>query len=225
MVDFRRKIAKRFSDNVRISRATIFGAADPRPISLVEDAETMFAGYVGPRYAQGGVVLLAINPGGGGDAYQRRTAQDEKLYPLLRKFKSATDTEALKRFEEINGVFPNMLRRWNVWRIVEPCLEAAGVTVDQAAYLNAVPYRTRGDAMPPIAARRRAWEQITGPTLDILDPRDIIALGKKAGDVLRGFYKGPVRQWVVPRTNGDRYVSEAADKVLKKIEEARGSAC
>ena len=34
----------------------------------------MFAGYVGPGYKPGvGLLLVAINPGGGGDAYRIQT--------------------------------------------------------------------------------------------------------------------------------------------------------
>ncbi|MGH8203401.1 MAG: hypothetical protein ACREST_02265, partial [Steroidobacteraceae bacterium] len=72
-------------------------AGNPFPFAscnLPIDTETMFAGYLGVAYAKGrGLLFLAINPGGGGDAYETRTTEDEIFYPLLVSFKSA----AMKR--------------------------------------------------------------------------------------------------------------------------------
>ena len=96
-------------------------------------------------------------------------------------------------------------------------LEAAGASLKQAAYLNAVPYRTRGDKMPPVHAQRTAWELVTAPSLDALQPRAIIALGKKAGSVLDRFYEGDAATYCVPRTIGDSHISEPAKRVLQNL--------
>lgn len=221
MTTFRNQICERFHANSRISRQTIFGVKDPVPLNLVDDARTMFAGAVGRNYQPGGVVLLAINPGGGGDAYVRRTVADETLYPLLQRFRDAGESAAVTdAFEEINSLFLPSLRSWNVWRIMQPCLEAAGVDLSQAAYMNAVPYRTRKDRTPSVAAKRAAWQMVTSPALDVLQPRMIIALGMKAGDVLKRFYSGPAKGLVVPRTIGDTYVSQGAEEVLARMRAA-----
>ena len=47
-----------------------------------------------------------------------------------------------------------------------------------------------------------------------MDPGAIVALGKKAGKVLERFYKGDGKIYVIPRTNGDRYLSPEGKQVL-----------
>lgn len=221
MSTFRNRVAEQFHRNTRVGRQSIFGLNDPIPLHLRDDANLMFAGAVGRAYGPGGVVLLAINPGGGGDAYTRRTSADAVLYPRLQRLRDARDQEqVVAAFEEINDLFPSMMRSWNVWRIVRPCLDALGGDLGRAAYLNAVPYRTREDRTPVVAAKRASWEAVTAPSIEVLNPGVIIALGLKAGDVLERFYRGPARTFIVPRTNGDTYISPAAEKVLAMIRSA-----
>lgn len=192
------------------------------PLNLQDDARTMFAGYVGAGYRQGGVVLLAVNPGGGGDAYQR-TAEDEVFYPLLKAFRDCAPEEAETLFGRINSEFASVLPRWNLWRILKPTLDAAGVGLDEVAYLNAVPYRTRENKVPKVHAKQAAWRMITGPTLDALRPGMLIALGNKAGDIMARLYSGPARTECVPRTNGDSYISDDAKLALKRIARLRNA--
>lgn len=211
-----------FRRNARVGRHEIFGSDDPIPLNLQEDARTMFAGYVGPGYRPGGVVLLAVNPGGGGDAYARRTPEDERFFPLLKAFRDCGEEEAEALFARINEEFASVLPRWNLWRILKPTLDAAGVGLSEVAYLNAVPYRTRGDAMPKAHARDAAWRLVTGPTLEALRPGLLVALGKKAGDIMARLHRGEARTECVPRTIGDSYVSDDAKAVLERIAASRG---
>ena len=206
-----------------VARADIFGTNDPIPKHLQDDAHTMFAGYVGPRYRPGGTVIMAVNPGGGGDAYVRRTAQDEIFFPLLQAYKSSSGDQAALAFERINGRFANsILPNWNLWRIFGPVLDAAGAELDDIAFLNAVPYRTRGDREPAAAARAAAWRLGAGPTRDVLRPRLVIALGKKVHHIIERHHKGPARVICVPRTIGDTYISAEAGEALEAIRRISG---
>lgn len=217
---FRETLARHFHGLVQISRNEIFGDADAAcaPINLPDDAATMFAGYVGDQYQPGrGLLLLAINPGGGRDAYTERTQEDEVFYPLLMEFKNSKNAEVSKGFERVNQSFVPIVKCWNLWRILGPTLLAAGRTVDEVAYMNVVPYRTRGDKMPPAAARKAAWDLIVGPTLGILDPAAVVTLGKKAGSVTEKLYAGKRHLFCVPRTIGDSWVSEEAHAVHKQM--------
>lgn len=180
----------------------------------------MFAGYVGADYRPGGTVLLAVNPGGGGDAYRTRSADDEVLFPLLQAFRDSDPDRAGPFFDVIASAFIDIVRRWNLWRILAPTLDATGAAIDSIAFLNAVPYRIRGDAMPRVTACAAAWEQITGPTLEFLEPGRIIALGKKAGGIMDRFYAGPADCFCIPRTIGDSYLSPAGNAVLDQIRAA-----
>ncbi len=79
-------LAIEFQRVAQIRRASLYGTEkDPQlPAHLVEDARVPFLGFCGPNYKPGGVVLLAINPGGGGDAYVSRTREDQVLIPLRK---------------------------------------------------------------------------------------------------------------------------------------------
>jgi hypothetical protein len=217
---FRNSLAQHFYVLVRVPREAIFREVEAqcRPINLPDDASTMFAGYVGKEYTPSkGVLLLAINPGGGGDSYTERTPEDEDFYPLLKRFKAVKPAEVSDAFEQINLAFVPIVKRWNLWRILEPTLAAAGKSIDQVAYMNVVPYRTRGDKMPPAAVRRAAWRELIEPTIELLHPRAIITLGKKAGSVVDALYTGGRHLYCVPRTIGDSWVSDAALEIHDRM--------
>ena len=54
-------------------------------------------------------------------------------------------------------------------------------------------------------------------SVDLLAPRAIIAMGKKAGGVVKRWYAGALPVYCVPRTNGDSYVSDAAKVVHEQM--------
>lgn len=215
----RMEIARHWQDCTRISRRELFGATAEKytPMHLPDDAATMFAGYMGADYKPGsGIVLLGKNPGGGGDAYQARTREDQEFYPLLMEFKTAEPSDVPGAFEQINKSFTRIITSWRIWNILGPTLDAAGVTVQEIAYMNVIPYRTRGDKMPPVAAQETAWKRIVEPSLDLLAPKAIVALGKSgSGAVVDRCYAGGLRVFCVPRVIGDRYVSREQREYLE----------
>ena len=219
----RQSLATHFRAMTSIERREIFDSADVeyRPINLPADSATMFAGYVGPLYKSGSCLFLAINPGGGGDAYVERTIEDERFYPLLHYFKASSADGVLAAFEAINDAFQSIVQRWNLWRILGPTCEATSRSIAQVAYLNVVPYRTRSDRLPPVAAQRVAWARIVAPTIRLLEPQVLIALGRKADKIIARMLSGSHTgaYYCVPRTIGDSYVSAEADKVLRRIRE------
>lgn len=212
----RLELALHFHALTRISREELFGAsaATCKPLNLPDDASTMFAGYVGSSYVPGsGLLLLAINPGGGGDAYTKRIPEDEVFYPLLAKFKHSDPANASAVFERINESFVGIVKGWNLWRILGPTLAAAGKNLDEVAYMNVVPYRTRQDKMPPVSTRQIAWSRIIVPTLALLQPRAVVTLGKKAGSIVQPLLDSGIVYYCVPRTIGDSYLSDEALEV------------
>jgi hypothetical protein len=218
-LEYRSKLASTARLLTAIPRAEIFGPAEPRsrPLNLQADAALMFPGYVGRLYRPGGAVLLAINPGGGKDGYKVRTWADDRFYPLMEAFHWCGEGALLERYEAMNAGWVTNMRIWNLRRIVEPVLEALGCDVEQVAFMNAVPYRTREDRLPSVYARREAWARVTDPLLQVLQPQVIIALGQKAGDVLDAHYRGTVRRFTVQRSNGDTYVTGKAQATLEQI--------
>ncbi len=174
-------------------------------------ARLPFIGYVGPDFRPGGFVLMAINPGGGN--FDRRTAEDNRLCPALHRLQNASTQETRGAFADLVQVYLDVVPTWNLWRIFSPILEALNTNIRAVAFLNVVPFRTKGDASPPVRAQRASWRKIVSPVLAVLAPSQIIALGKKAGSVIDRF--GSIDRVVtVPRTNGDTYVSQQARVIL-----------
>ncbi len=222
---FRSTLASEARRLVAISRADIFGAAEPqsRPRNLLADAALLFPGYVGPQYQCGEPVLLAINPGGGKDTYKVRTPADDNFYTMMEAFHWSTGDALLKRYEAMNSAWVANMRTWNLRRIIDPVLDALDCTMTRVAFLNAVPYRTREDRMPSAYARRQAWTLVTAPLLELLEPGVIVALGQKAGAVLEQHYVEATPTFTVQRSNGDQYLTPQATDMLAKIRSMRSA--
>jgi len=152
-------LAPAFHRASRITRAALYGTQNDSqlPLNLQSDARVPFLGFCGPGYRKGGVVLLAINPGGGGDAYSSRTPQDSKLIPLIETFVAATPSVVPSAFERMCASYSAQAQTWNLWRIMLPTLEACQSTADHVCYLNLFPYRTAKDARPSARALNVAW--------------------------------------------------------------------
>ena len=137
----------------------------------------MFAGCVGAYYRRNiDPLLIAINPGGGDDS--GLTPIDDIFCSLLRQFRNAAPEQVLECWERVNAASLPTFRTWNLWKIIKPTLEAVNRPFDHVAFVNAVPYRTRGNKMPPVRARTLAWDLLAEPTIDLPAPREIIALGR-----------------------------------------------
>lgn len=211
--------ADAFHKAASISRATLYGSQCDRqlPAHLQSDARVPFLGFCGPCYRSGGVVVLAINPGGGGDTYSTRTSQDSELIPLIERFVASSGAQLRPAFERMCASYAAQVQTWNLWRILQPTLQAACIRLEHSCYLNVFPYRTAKDALPAVSARQTAWREVISPLLTQLNPSIVIALGKKAGRIAQALHIEPPRLFVVPRTIGDTYISQDARAVLDAI--------
>lgn len=200
---------------VRLSRREIFGdAEDQLPIAEPADAQLPQIGFIGSGYRRGGTVLLGINPGGGGDAY-RRPPEDARLLPMISALR-----EGEPSLGEVQALFDHVavtMRRWNLWRIVAPVLDACGESQEKIAYLNWCPFRTRQDKMPRAGAMQRCLDTYLHPFMAELAPARIIALGKKVGAPLQRVRFGDADRVVIPRTIGDSYLSQDALIALEEL--------
>lgn len=211
-----------FQHAMNVPRSALYLAdSDPQmPRYLPNDARSPFLGFCGAKWTTGGILLLAINPGGGGDTYQNRTPQDTELIPLIQEFRSTPSSQAPEAFERMCNSYRRQVQAWNLWRILAPTLDACGCTIEEVCYLNIFPYRTAKDAKPAQLALRNAWTFVTKPLLDALQPGRIIALGKKAGDIAAKLHVSPPPLHIVPRTIGDTYISHEAQAVLDQLRNA-----
>lgn len=213
-------VAEAFQDAVRHSRENLYAPFPDKqlPLHLQEDARLPMVGFAGAKFKLGNPVLLAINPGGGTDNYRVRTAQDSELFSFIHEFCEARGRNILPAFERMAANYAKQAQEWNLWRIISPVLDSLCSNLDQVAFVNVFPYRTRNDAKPHAHPLRRAMAQGTVPLLQALRPQTLVCLGKKAGDAMASVTLPDVVMFVVPRTNGDRYLSTDAHIVLKSLQ-------
>ena len=171
-----------FSTAAKVTRSEVFGTDNDRwlPINNQDDAKLPFLGYVGANFRPGGIILMAINPGGGTDKYIR-TKEDERLCPKLKRLKSSTSKTAEIAVSRLFQSYIEIVPTWNLFRIINPVLEATNSDLSSIALLNLVPFRTRGDSKPIVRALNYSWHNIICPLLPGLKPSKIIALGIKCG--------------------------------------------
>jgi len=215
-------IVETFHQTSALNRADLFEDSRLDPVQALQDAATAASGWVGSAWQPGSTVLVGINPGGGGDTY-RRNSNDDELYGLLRGFRDATgERQRAEAFATLSNAWINIQRGHNIWRLIEPLLEALGKRTDEVAFLNILPFRTRQDAPAPIAVLKKAWEKATFPQIEALAPRRIIALGKKAHNVLVRLVpeNGP-ELVLLKRTIGDSYLAPEAKAILEELRVSR----
>ena len=137
-------------------------------------------GYVGSNYLQHRVLLLGINPGNG--PRRCRSPEDEIVMPALATFVTEQTPEA---FAEAQRAYKSVCQGWAVWgRQCNELLVAAGLGPEDVAFSNALPWRTNSkSAFSPFVAAQAAALYVQ-PVVDELAPRIIVALGKKAGQML-----------------------------------------
>jgi hypothetical protein len=216
------QIVDTFHRTARLNREAIFPDTKLMPITQTVDAGTAAPGWVGKSWQpDGGTLLMAINPGGGGDAY-RLNSTDERLYGLFRAFKAAPPDERGEALTELSNAWIGIQKTHNIYRLVQPILEALDTGSEDMAFLNVLPFRTRGDAPAGSAVLRRAWDVATSHQVAALRPRRIIALGRKAFDALTAV--GATKAYDViylKRAIGDSHVTPEAQAAIASLRNSR----
>lgn len=211
----------------KISRREIFGTddSDTFPEVCQTDARIMTPGYIGRRYKVGGTALVGINPAGGTSAYERHP-KDAELYSVSKALRDAANPkELVETFETLTTVYIDAIQDWPMWRIINPCLDAIQCNLDDIAFLNIVPYRTKDNKAPGKSAVSRSHTMVFQPQVSAIRPSQILALGKKAGEILREISLSGVEVVSVRRTHGDRYIHPEAEETLRGLAARFGGTC
>jgi len=98
-----------FQSVANLRREDLFPNDQLVPITHLEDARTSATGWVGHDYEPGGIVLLGINPGGGGDTY-RGNPTDAALYGRLRAFRGASPKDREAAFRALTETWLSVQR-------------------------------------------------------------------------------------------------------------------
>jgi hypothetical protein len=153
--------------------------ANRSPEVAANDVVPQF-GFVGAQFRQHGVLLLGINPGNGPD--KNITPADAKMMPALKAF-AASPTD--RAFSVAQSAYLQVCESWPVWdRHCLAILVALGLSANDIAYSNALPWRTASkSAFGPFTSERAAT-LYAGPLVQELSPRVVVAVGKKAEAIL-----------------------------------------
>jgi hypothetical protein len=110
---------------------------------------------------------------------------------------------------------------WRFNRILTArVLDALGLRWPQIAYLNLLKWRSKGKASLA-TLYNWSWEKHTSAQIQALEPGRVIVLGVGAGRAYEA-KAGVGACKVIPRTRGDSYISDAAQRA---IEELRQGSC
>jgi hypothetical protein len=206
-----------FHATATVKRSDIFDDERLTPLTALIDAQTAAPGWVGRDWAPGHTVLMAINPGGGGDHY-RRNPTDEGLYSLIRAFRDAAVADRGRALQEMSDAWIQIQSSHNIWKVVDAVLNTTKSDPSRSAFLNILPFRTRQDKPARSGELRRAWHRATGKQVESLAPRRIIALGRKAYDAIITTGVSAEHEIVmIKRAIGDSYIPPDARGVLAKL--------
>lgn len=170
-------------------------------------------GYVGEQYSTKRVLLLGINPGNGDN--EQENSGDEVMMPLLKKF---VEEPTPANFRQAQQAYQKVCVDWDIWKThVTKILKAGRLNSDEIAYSNCLPWRTKAEATFNEDVAENAALFFAYPLLDELKPQLIIALGKKAAEILqnngRSFSDSSLVVWNLAR---------AATPAVQKEREAAG---
>ncbi|WP_133064396.1 hypothetical protein, partial [Sandarakinorhabdus cyanobacteriorum] len=155
-------IVSTFHQTVSLERRDVFEDDRLMPQCAIADANTAAPGWVGRDWTPGGTLLMAINPGGGGDNY-RMNPTDARLYSLIRAFRSAEDhSSKAATLRALSDAWLQVQTTHAISRVISAVLDATGGTLNSSAFLNMLPFRTRGNKPARRSELRRAWVKGTG---------------------------------------------------------------
>lgn len=170
---------------VELGRAAFFGSEDgdlptATTATVAADDRRPQFGYVGSRYEEARVLILGINPGNG--PRDRRDPRDEVALPALSLFLESR-TEA--SFTAAQEAYRSVCEGWPIWkRHCSEVIGAGGLSLDQIAYSNCLPWRTGSQSNFADAVAENAARLYVKPMIDDLRPSVVVALGKGAARVL-----------------------------------------
>jgi hypothetical protein len=216
----RQSLADLWHSLSQVTREQMFGPENDRyrPMHNLQHAALPALGWVGQRYRVGGLVILAANPGGGGDGY-RPALGDAELYDCFAKLRAAADAgQAILTFDRMTALYLRLTMGHNISLPLQAVLQHGHLEPEQCAFLNIIPFRTRGDAWPGVDIRRQAIKLVLAQQLLVLMPGKLVCLGKKACDDADR-YLGHIEadRFCIPRHIGDRSLHPDALPELERL--------
>jgi uracil-DNA glycosylase len=115
------------------------------------------------------------------------------MMPHLERF-AADPTEA--NFAKAQDAYKQACQTWYIWgRACNELLSAANISIEDVAFSNALPWRTKSEARFSRAVERATAENYVKPLLLDLQPRILVAVGKKVQRMIADAGMAPSVTW------------------------------
>jgi hypothetical protein len=187
---------------LRTDAQTLFGADASRLQTRGWGDRIAQPGYVGCEYAQGGLVFVSMNPGGGREK-DGPNADDVRQYDVLNRLRDDGTDSMVPTFYELMTVLGEIMPGWKIYRnFVAPVLDSAGVSFQKVAYFNLLKWRTESSS----GLNRLydvSWHDHVREQLELLAPSTVIAVGSDAGKAFRRHHQKTIHFDVIPRVIGN----------------------
>lgn len=169
------RIALGMQRALRVEREAIFPGGELMPVSLPEFVRVPYLGWVGPRF--NGTVIVAKNPGGGGDSQTDVTQHDRAVAEALLALKTAGDGLAGAELRRVFEAFTAQAPTIGMGTLLGRVLDALGEHREEIAFVNLCPYRTRMDKDPGAGAVRSCVSLVLAPLAEALQADTVVLMG------------------------------------------------
>jgi len=169
-------------------------------------------GFVGPHYRPGGMLFMGKNPGN--DPGAELSPPDTAQLRLIDAFIKSRPEKLRAAFDDLmEGLLHSVMPHWLIVRVlVNPVLDSVSRSLSEVAYLNMVKFHTESTNLPK-SLFDQSWPQ-TAAQLTLLDPAVIVVLGLSTAKAFFPRYTGQARNYVFPRSNGDKYLENRAKGLI-----------
>lgn len=203
-------------ETMGLTRQRVWARSDPpEPVIRKTFSRYPRPGFVGENYSKSRVVLVGINPGSGeGRAEEEFNDRDKELGKFLKAFKQAGSNQnwdALMRAEGMD------MKYYKLDWAIRGALERLGLTRDEIAFINVVPFSTQ----KPSHINAVAWESSIYnhflPLIEALNPKRTVWLGKTAHDKFTKYSDKKLQNSVVVNRQRNKPMSERFMELEKAI--------
>ena len=176
---------------------------------LKEIENDPFIGYIGKRYQDSKIKVLMM---GKSNAESNNPPSDKRINESFKYFKKAENDFDLF-YKRYSDTYTEEMKNWNIYsKVVHPFLIKTGLTIEDIAYVNAVPFRYVGQ--PKKAHYHEIFPEFTNKFITIVKPDLLIPLGRDKGvfngDLIKRNYLAIDFELEIhsgiTRTSGDSYL-------------------
>ena len=134
--------------------------------------------WVARDYQVGGVLLLGMNPAGGTSSHQQISyPSDRGLADAIDQMVRKRDLVSYRYWRDVAQ--PKAMETWRIWKVsikgILHSLAAGGITSNQIAFGNLMPFRSEGNSVTA-SEFVRAWNSDLSHVITLLKPQLIVKM-------------------------------------------------